>query len=118
MDLGRQIIGQEVKGTVDILKISVIHLRYLRYFIDISLIFTDILLKIPAHARMKYTFYISVKYRHIMIFRQNIGDFPDVMSIFRPIDYCFAISYRYQQISDISVDVNDFLFLTYKLIFI
>ena len=39
MDLGHQIAGQEVKGTVDILKLSVIYLRYFRYFTDISSIF-------------------------------------------------------------------------------
>ena len=28
IDLGHQIVGQEVKGTIDILKLSVIYLRY------------------------------------------------------------------------------------------
>ena len=93
MDLGRQIVGQEVKGTVGILKMLKIYLQYFRYFTAISSIFTDILPKIPAHARVRYIFDISAKYRHFPIFCRNIGDFPDILPIFRPTDYRFAISY-------------------------
>ena len=35
------------------------------------------------------------------------------MSIFRPTDYHFAISYRYLPISNILADINNFLFLGY-----
>ena len=77
MNLGHQIAGKEVKGTIDILKISAIYLRYFRYFTDISPIF------------VRYTFDISTKYQQFPIFCRNIDDFPNIMSIFRPTDYRF-----------------------------
>ena len=58
--MSHQIAGQEVKGINDILKISVIYIRYFRYFTDISMIFYryifDILSKIPTHVYVGYTF--------------------------------------------------------------
>ena len=68
-------------GTIDIFKISPI---YLRYFIDIypistdiSMIFTNIFSEIPTYARVRYTLDISLKYQNFLIFHRNIGDFID-----------------------------------------
>ena len=59
--MGRQIVDQEVKYTVNILNISAI---YLRYFIDIFPTFTYIFWEIPVHECVKYTFNIvALKYR-------------------------------------------------------
>ena len=69
MNLGRQNASQDVKGMVDILKISAIYLRYFQYFIEISPILIDILTEISVHALVRYTFDILMKYRHFMIFR-------------------------------------------------
>ena len=100
------------------------HGRYFENIGDISSIFmifyqyiSDILSEIPAHENVRYTSDISAKYRHFPIFHRNIGDFPNTILIFRPIDYRFAISYRYQSISYISIDIKDFLSLGYRFFF-
>ena len=53
----------------------------------------------------------EVYFQYFPTFRRNIDNFLDIILIFRSTDYHFAISYRYGPISDILIDINDFLFL-------